>query len=267
MSRPTLRLFDGFKHTSPSLKPQVTELQQILKAKGYNIVPNGEFGSTTQQAVQIFQRSKSLPGTGIVDAATWNALLGTIPAPTPVNKPTSNTGIIFPTTYAANDPHLTKQLAELNSKYIAFARAASVKYGVPLSTIAGIGSRESHWGLALTPPGPGGTGDGGHGRGLMQVDDRWHIPFIESGRWAIAEDNIHYGTAVVKSCMDFFRKANWPDGEMLLRASVAGFNAGPRRVLESYNAGLGIDYYTAGRDYSQDVMSRVGWFQQLGIRS
>ena len=74
---------------------------------------------------------------------------------------------------------LVKQLEE-TKKYELIIRKVAAQYQIPPALIAGIGSRESHWGLALSPVGPTGTGDNGHGRGLMQIDDRWHKDFIES---------------------------------------------------------------------------------------
>jgi hypothetical protein len=75
----------------------------------------------------------------------------------------------------------------------------------PLITV-GIGQRESRWGAALSPPGPLGTGDYGHGRGLMQIDDRAHPAFIAKGTWQIPEENIRYGLKVLKSALTVLGK-------------------------------------------------------------
>ena len=54
-----------------------TDLQQRLSALGYQVTADGDFGPATTTAVKAFQTAKGLPSTGIVDTATWNALLGT----------------------------------------------------------------------------------------------------------------------------------------------------------------------------------------------
>lgn len=257
MGRPTLRLYDGYRHTSPHLRDEVAELQTLLKGYGYRVRPDGEFGPYTENCVKHFQHKKGMTPDGIVGPSTWAALL---------NRPQpSGNYLQFQTSYAKNNPHLLQQLAELNGKYKNAVLRVSQQYDIPASVIAGIGSRESHWGLALTPPGPHGTGDGGHGRGLMQVDDRWHVAFIQSGKWADATENIIYGCAVLKNSMNLFtKKLGWKMSKQLLQAGIAGYNCGPSRALSAYQSGYDIDYYTTGRDYSRNVLERAGWFQLHG---
>src|SRR3990170_9047060 len=62
------------------------------------------------------------------------------------------------TTYPKNHPALLKQLQEA-SKYKLIIEEAAERFRFQSCIIAGLGSRESHWGLALFPPGPEGTGD------------------------------------------------------------------------------------------------------------
>ncbi|MCI8828021.1 MAG: peptidoglycan-binding protein [Ruminiclostridium sp.] len=58
----------------------VVSLQRMLNALSPELPnlpklqPDGVFGESTMEAVMIFQRSQELPVTGIVDAATWEAL-------------------------------------------------------------------------------------------------------------------------------------------------------------------------------------------------
>jgi hypothetical protein len=254
MSRPTLRLYDGMNHTSPQLRDSVKELQTLLKQIGYRVVPDGEFGPYTENVVKLFQASKGVTADGVVGPETW-ALMFKKPAP-------ANIETAFQTSYNKWDKHLLRQLEELK-KYEVIVKKVAAQYSIPASVIAGIGSRESHWGLALTPPHPGGTGDGGHGRGLLQIDDRWHIPFIQSGKWADASENIIYGCAVLKSSINLFTK-NGITGFNALKGGIAGYNCGPSRALSAYKAGYGADYYTTGRDYAANVLERSGWFQLQG---
>lgn len=253
MGRPTLRLYDGLNHTSPHLADAVKELQTLLRQYGYRIAVDGEFGPYTENCIKHFQQAKGMSADGVVGPSTWAVLL---------NKPLpSNTELAFQTSYAKWDKSLMRQM-EAFKNYQSIVQKVAAKYEIPVSVIAGIGSRESHWGLALTPPGPHGTGDGGHGRGLMQIDDRWHVNFINSGKWADATENIIYGCAVLKNSMGLFeKKLGWTMSLKLLRAGIAGYNCGPSRALQAYQDGQDFDYYTTGRDYSRNVLERAGWFQ------
>ncbi|PSN14512.1 hypothetical protein C7293_11345 [filamentous cyanobacterium CCT1] len=81
----------------PTLRPEpgptadVIELQRLLRQTGFlppNFIANGIYDATTQAAVREFQRVNGLPVTGIVDAATWQALYrATTPTPLPSPSP------------------------------------------------------------------------------------------------------------------------------------------------------------------------------------
>jgi len=66
----------------------VTVLQQRLNALGYNVgAPDGTFGSGTKAQVVAFQTAKGItPADGVVNAATWSALLAT-----PSSSPSTTT--------------------------------------------------------------------------------------------------------------------------------------------------------------------------------
>ncbi|MEB3229876.1 MAG: SH3 domain-containing protein [Leptolyngbyaceae bacterium] len=161
-------------------------------------------------------------------------------------------------TYARLDPK--------NSSYKPLIEAAAARYDwLAPSVVAGIGSRESAWGRFLSPNGPTGTGDGGHGRGLMQIDDRYHSAFINSGLWSDAKSNIDYAIDNVLSKNYDYLDANTSlAGTDLLRGAIAAYNAGLSSVTRALAQGLDIDYYTTGQDYSWDVLNRAGWFQSNG---
>jgi peptidoglycan hydrolase-like protein with peptidoglycan-binding domain len=77
-SQPTLR--EGSKGAA------VTQLQNLLRNKGYNIAADGDFGPKTEAAVKKFQSAKGLVADGIVGPKTWAALKGgavSNPGPTP----------------------------------------------------------------------------------------------------------------------------------------------------------------------------------------
>jgi peptidoglycan hydrolase-like protein with peptidoglycan-binding domain len=266
---PILRLNDGFDHTSTDLRDEVKRLQNELNQEGFSLNPDGQFGPETEAAVKRYQRGHSLNDDGVVGPLTWAALLG---------DPSPQIDKIFATTYAPNNPSLLQQLEE-TPKYRGFIDKAAVKFGFQPSLIAGIGSRESHWGLFLTPSGQTGTGDrvgrrfptqfrsgplpsdgGGFGRGLMQIDFDAH-EFARTGNWRDPEANILYGASVLADCRSFIqRKTDLADSDQL-RAALAAYNCGPGNALNAIRDGRDIDFFTAGRDYSKDVVNRAGWFQ------
>jgi hypothetical protein len=272
MSRPILRLYDGYDHTSPALKEEVKELQMELNKKGFSLGVDGFFGRDTENAVKRFQGDHSLNDDGVVGPLTWADLLET--APPDLEK-------FFPTTYSRNDTGLLAQLAEA-TKHKSFIDETIRQYEIQACVIGGVGSRESHWGLFLTPPGPSGTGDfiqrrfptplrkgplppdgGGFGRGLMQVDYDAH-EFARTGHWQDPHENIRYGCQVLFESRDFIRRRLNLEGKDLLRAALAGYNAGPGNALRALRDGRDVDFYTTGRDYSQNVLNRAGWFQLQG---
>lgn len=70
------------------------------------------------------------------------------------------------------------QMPERVSQWLPIAKAVAPLYGEDPLDILAIVERESASGESLVPRGPGGKGDGGHGHGLGQVDDRFHPSFI-----------------------------------------------------------------------------------------
>jgi hypothetical protein len=179
--------------------------------------------------------------------------------------------------YAPDDPELSAQLALINESYLLFITDAAISIAVAPSLVAGIGSRESHWGRALLPRGPGGTGDftprdderlppdaSGFGRGLMQIDYDEH-EFARTGNWADPEANVVYGCGVLRSCLEYMAAHAHLAGEGLVRASVAAYNCGPGTVAADVAAGRDPDTSTAHRNYSRDVVARATWFNAKGI--
>ena len=271
-SGPLLRLNDGFEHTSPDLNDKVKTLQTALNQQGFSLIVDGRFDRETESAVRRFQHQHGLQDDGVVGPLTWAAL---------TSEPPPDVDNIFVTSYAENDVSLARQLEEV-TKYKPSIDKAAVKYSFPPSLIAGIGSRESHWGLALNPLGPAGTGDRvgrrsptqfrsgplppdncGFGRGLMQIDFDAH-DFARKGKWQDPESNILYGIGVLSDARSLIRRKTSLTGMALLRAAVAAYNCGAGNVLNAIRNGHDVDFFTAGRDYSQDTVSRAGWFQLRG---
>lgn len=267
----TLRLYDGYDHTSPELTDEVLAMQIALGKNGFEVVQDGRFGTNTQDAVLRFQAVRDLYPDGVVGPQTWGALLGKFAL-----RET------FETSYKAADASLIAHAREA-FRYLKAIRACAAQADVPVAVVFGIGSRESGWGLSLTPPGPRGTGDfaprrtvkpwrntplpmdgTGFGKGLMQIDHDAH-EFARVGNWYVAEANIQYAASVMSANLTYMsQKYSAFSKRMQLRLSIAAYNCGAGNVNKAVKAGRDIDYYTAHRDYSRDVLSRAGWFQVNG---
>jgi len=274
MAHPLLRLNDGFDHTSPELRDEVKTLQELLNRQGFSLEVDGLFGRDTETAVKRFQSEHNLDDDGVVGEFTWAALEGEAP-PTTRGR--------FPTTFPASSADLTAQLSEA-LEFKTFIDEGASRFNFQASVIGGIGSRESRWGLALRPPGsgPAGTGDfarrspkppfrpgalppdgGGFGRGLMQIDFDAH-EFARTDNWRDARSNVLFGCEILANNFRLLQRRTSLDGRELLQAAIAAYNCGAGNVLRAIRDGHDIDFFTAHRDYSKDVLNRAGWFQLHG---
>jgi soluble lytic murein transglycosylase-like protein len=266
-----LRLFDGYAHTSPALAEAVREAQSHLRRAGYDVDVDGKFGPMTEEAVEAFQGTNNILVDGVVNSHVWAAFEGKA----------LGDGRQFQTTYLPETGWLKAHSVAAEAYREHIVRAAKTA-DVPVAIIVGIGSRESGWGLsdALRPKGPAGTGDfarrrtpkgprtgdlppdgGGFGRGLMQIDYDAH-EFARTGPWQVASENIAYGATVLRdNRIRMKRKYSDLGWEGNLRAAVAAYNCGAGRVDTALKFRRDIDFYTAHRDYSADVLNRAGWFQ------
>lgn len=189
-----------------------------------------------------------------------------------------NSHDFFSTTFPKNHPSLLKQLQEAG-KYKLIIEEAAERFRFQSCVIAGLGSRESHWGLALFPPGPEGTGDLtarvktnshrnsplppdglGFGRGLLQIDFDYQ-EFARTGNWKDPKENIFYGVKLLFDNRKFLQKIFNLNNTQLIRATLSSYNAGLRNILKAVVKGYDIDFFTTGRNYSQDVLNRAGWFK------
>lgn len=67
------------KETRPTLRKgskghSVKTAQTLLKNKGYEIIPDGDFGPETEEAVKAFQRANKLVEDGVIGPETWGVL-------------------------------------------------------------------------------------------------------------------------------------------------------------------------------------------------
>ena len=193
------------------------------------------------------------------------------------------------TTFLKNHPSLLRQLQEAG-KYKTIIEEAAQKFNFQSCIIAGLGSRESHWGLALFPPGPEGTGDfvprirtkpfrltplppdgSGFGRGLLQIDYDYH-EFARTGNWRDPRENIFYGCKLLFDNRNLLRlplhPPALPSGIPQGRDPVKGHHPvqGQQRyklnhhqliraTLSAYNCGLGKVRKTIDRGFDIDFFT------------
>jgi hypothetical protein len=122
-------------------------------------------------------------------------------------------------------------------------------------------------------------GDGGHGRGWLQIDDRFHQEWLRSrpgcadGTWAPFKFSVHNGGALpagrvpgmvaaeqyairLLNANASFGAARGVRASHLKPFMLAAYNCGAGNALRAYQRyGIaGIDRFTANGDYSADVL-------------
>jgi spore coat assembly protein SafA len=139
-------------------------------------------------------------------------------------------------------------LPEPYSKYQDEIMAASRKYNIPPEIITGVISRETNGQNIL--------GDGGHGHGLMQIDDRYHSSFLRNNQNGLnPASNIDYGTSILRDNLDRYN-GNY-------NKALAAYNAGQGNVDRAVANGRSPDAYTTGHNYGADVLQRARYFRQF----
>jgi hypothetical protein len=148
--------------------------------------------------------------------------------------------------------------------YGQFFRDAGETFGLDPYHLAAVCDRESGGGIYLKPATPAGVGDGGHGRGLMQIDDRHHKEFCAGADWMDPRKNIAKGAEILRDALKEF--SGDLDAEFL---GTCRYNAGLARIsaaLKKANADkisrrMAADSCTTGGNYGSDVFRRRGAFK------
>jgi soluble lytic murein transglycosylase-like protein len=126
---------------------------------------------------------------------------------------------------------------------------------------------------------PNVIGYDGHGRGLFQIDDRYHnLP-----NWQDPLTNARKGADILLDNLAWFRaKPSTPTvtltadeaaargvspgvyrdprpltGDLLIRATIAGYNASRVGVLKSVAVRVSPDALTTGKNYSANILARL----------
>lgn len=154
-------------------------------------------------------------------------------------------------------------------QYRAHLKTAASETGIDPLILCAVVSRESSWGLSLTPPGPGGTNDWsprdpeqwgyalppdllGWKRGLMGIDYR--EIFAQTGNWRDPAENLKHGAALLAGHFRFFSGRMKTDEAM--HAAIAAYNCGRSIAISAVRRGVDPERHTIGGCYCSDVMTR-----------
>jgi hypothetical protein len=117
------------------------------------------------------------------------------------------------------------------------------QYALPSKMLSAVGSRETN----LTNE----VGDGGHGHGVWQLDNRSHV--ILPGFDQDVKAQCVVAASMLKGLLNQFGGND--------RAALAAYNAGANTVSYNLTHGLNVDIGTAGNDYSADTAARMTYLQ------
>jgi hypothetical protein len=111
------------------------------------------------------------------------------------------------------------------------------------------------------------VGDGGHGRGLFQIDDRAHPAFLRqqgasgAGRRPPVPAAAAYAAGLLRANLDFGVRNGVPE-RLQLKFALSAYNAGAGGALSGFREG-DSDRRTTGGDYGKAVLGRHAIFQGL----
>uniref|UniRef100_UPI001CC961A4 transglycosylase SLT domain-containing protein n=1 Tax=Hyalangium versicolor TaxID=2861190 RepID=UPI001CC961A4 len=148
---------------------------------------------------------------------------------------------------------LTRALPSHARQYARAISKAAKASGVDALLLAAVLEQESNFGATLTPPGPAGKGDKGHGHGVGQIDDRTWGAWIASSRWWDFETNATKAGRILADAL----KAMGGN----VRAGVSAYNGGAGRVKAALAAGKDPGSVTthtpSGESYPDGVLRRL----------
>lgn len=160
--------------------------------------------------------------------------------------------------YGWQQSHLRAQLikAKMNG-WFEYFKSASANHSIPLSILLAIASRETNISNI--------KGDSGHGRGIMQIDDRYHSKFISHNKEGLdPESNIDYAASLLRSNIDrVANEFNSSDYNITLKPAISGYNGSLAKVIALVHNGKDPDQATTKKNYAADVLARREVFDKL----
>jgi peptidoglycan hydrolase-like protein with peptidoglycan-binding domain len=131
--------------------------------------------------------------------------------------------------------------------------------GLPAGLLLAVASQETDMNDVV--------GDGGHGRGLFQIDDRSHPVFLRQenaagpGRKPPVPAAAKYAAGLVRANLDFAARNAVPE-PLRLKFALSAYNAGAGGALAGFREG-DSDRRTTGGDYGKAVLRRHAIYQSL----
>jgi len=152
---------------------------------------------------------------------------------------------------------VTQQLHTARRKgLLPLFRQSSQRWDIPVEILLAVASRETEIGTNDYYLANRFTGSDGHGKGIMQIDDRYHT-FAHITAPNDHKAMINYGARFLSDLKKQFGN---------IKDALSAYNAGPSAVQQAYLQGVDPDVYTTGGDYAKDVLRRSKIIaKQLGI--
>jgi peptidoglycan hydrolase-like protein with peptidoglycan-binding domain len=153
---------------------------------------------------------------------------------------------------------LSQQVALARTRgWTTFIARAEKRHKLPAGFLLAIASRETNMQDIC--------GDGGHGRGLFQIDDRFHGDWLSQhgapggGTTPRIKDAAEFAAAMLASNVSFGQQKG-VGADLLVKFAASAYNAGCGGALSGFQGG-DSDKRTAGGDYGADVIARLAAIQ------
>src|SRR5580765_2551395 len=134
---------------------------------------------------------------------------------------------------------------------------AEKRHNLPAGLLLAVASRETNMEDKV--------GDAGHGRGLFQIDDRFHGDWLAkhgapgAGTTPRIKEAADYAAAMLASNVVYAQKKK-VDEDQQVRFAASAYNAGCGGAFSGYQSG-NCDLKTTGGDYGSDVLERLAAIQ------
>src|SRR3954451_23745363 len=153
---------------------------------------------------------------------------------------------------------LAQQVALARSRgWLRSIAQAEKRHKLPHGMLLTIASRETNMQDVV--------GDGGHGRGLFQIDDRFHGDWLAKhgargpGTTPRLKDAAEFAAAMLASNVSYAQQKKVGEDQQV-RFAASAYNAGCGGAFSGFQAG-DCDKRTAGGDYGSDVLERLAAIQ------
>ena len=153
-----------------------------------------------------------------------------------------------------------RELPELMRKWAPLVEEAAKKHDLPPAFIAAVIDRE-------TDGGHNEIGDGGHGHGLMQIDDRFHEAWLSKHDNGLdPKSNIDFGASLLRGNLDVAIHDLKLKGQAALKFAASAYNAGVGGAESGLRRG-NSDLFTTAPPYGHDVLEKMKLYEKgFGLR-